>query len=135
MLYHSMLLYTSGSHTVRARALINPHNPASDYAAVTFVIMRQDRGAKRPRVFFAFRQKSLFIAGRTSMRRVPQIKNKNIFLYQGCVIQHRNWPLRSTIPNTHITNASPDGLCTRTWYHKVLYIRPRVKKSRRRYIS
>ena len=23
----------------------------------------------------------------------------------------------------------------RTWYHKVLYIRPRVKKSRRRYIS
>ena len=31
-----------------------------------------------------------------------------------CVIQHRNWPLRSTILNAHGTNASPDGLCTRT---------------------
>ena len=30
------------------------------------------------------------------------------------VIQHRNWPLRSTILNAHGTNASPDGLCTRT---------------------
>ena len=30
-----------------------------------------------------------------------------------CVIQHRNWPLRSTILNAHGTNASPDGLCTR----------------------
>ena len=30
------------------------------------------------------------------------------------VIQHRYWPLRSTILNAHGTNASPDGLCTRT---------------------
>ena len=30
------------------------------------------------------------------------------------VIQHRNWPLRSTIRNAHGINASPDGLCTRT---------------------
>ena len=30
-----------------------------------------------------------------------------------CVIQHRNWPYRSTILNPHGTNASPDGLCTR----------------------
>ena len=30
------------------------------------------------------------------------------------MIQHRNWPLRSTIFNLHGTNASPDGLCTRT---------------------
>ena len=37
------------------------------------------------RPFFALRQKSLFIAGRTSMRRVPKIKNSNIFLYQGCL--------------------------------------------------
>ena len=64
------------------------------------------------RPFFAFRQKSLFIAGRTSMRRVPKINNQNIFLYQ--VIQHRNWPLRSIILNAHVTNASPDGRCTRT---------------------
>ena len=66
------------------------------------------------RPFFAFRQKSLFIAGRTSMRRVPKMKDKNIFLYHVCVIQHRSWPLRSTILNAHVTNASPDGLCTRT---------------------
>ena len=31
-----------------------------------------------------------------------------------CVIQHRNWPLRTTILNAHGTNASPDRLCTRT---------------------
>ena len=32
-----------------------------------------------------------------------------------CVlIQHRNWPLRATILNAHGTNASPDGVCTRT---------------------
>ena len=31
------------------------------------------------RPFFAFMQKSLFIAGRTSMRRVPKIKNKTFF--------------------------------------------------------
>ena len=45
--------------------------------------------------------------------RVP--KNKTLFCTRDvCVIQHRNWPLRSTILNAHGTNASPDGLCTRT---------------------
>ena len=37
-----------------------------------------------------------------------------------CVIQHRNWPLRSTILNPHGTNASPDGLCTRTHTNEAL---------------
>ena len=45
--------------------------------------------------------------------RVPK-KNQNTILYQVCVIQHRNWPPRSTILNAHGTNASPDGLCIRT---------------------
>ena len=36
---------------------------------------RSDRGR-----FLPSGKKSLFIAGRTSMRRVPKIKNKNIFL-------------------------------------------------------
>ena len=45
--------------------------------------------------------------------RVPKIKNKTLLDYV-CVIQHRNSPLRSTILNAHGTNASPDGLCTRT---------------------
>ena len=50
--------------------------------------------------------------------RVPKIKNKTFFCIYVCVVvcvfQHRNWPLRSTILNAHGTNASPDGLCTRT---------------------
>ena len=78
---------------------------------------RKAEGAKRPRPFFAFRQKSLFIAGRTS---IGCQKNKqkfsctrDVYLFI-CVIQHRNWPLRSTMLNAHGTNASPDGLCTRT---------------------
>ena len=44
--------------------------------------------------------------------RVPEKQNKTFFCT--CLIQHRNWPLRSTILNVHGTNASPDGLCTRT---------------------
>ena len=53
--------------------------------------------------------------------RVTKIKNKTscctrYVCVRGClcVIQHRNWPLRSTILNAHGTNASLDGLCTRT---------------------
>ena len=49
---------------------------------------------------------------------MPKTKKPNISLYQGflfvCVIQYRNWPLRSTILNAHGTNASYDGFCTRT---------------------
>ena len=42
--------------------------------------------------------------------RVTKIKNKTSFCtWYVCVIQHRNWPLRSTILNAHGTNASPDG--------------------------
>ena len=46
--------------------------------------------------------------------RVPKMKNETLFCTRdGCVIQHRNWPLWSTIRNANGTNASPDGLCTR----------------------
>ena len=50
---------------------------------------------------------------------MPKIKKQTFFCTRDvylfiCVIQHRNWPLRSTILNAHGTNASPDGLCTRT---------------------
>ena len=67
------------------------------------------------RPFFVFRQKKPLHSGPYE-HRVPKIKNLNLFLYPRdvCVIQHRNWPLRSTILNAHGTNASPDGLCTRT---------------------
>ena len=47
-----------------------------------------------------------------------QKKNKTLFCMYVCVTQHRNWPLRSTILNAHVTNASPDGLCTRTHTHE-----------------
>ena len=70
------------------------------------------------RPFFAFRQKSLFLAGRTSIG-CQKLGLKSFFCTRDlclclCVIQHRNWPLTSTILNAHGTNASPDGLCTRT---------------------
>ena len=64
------------------------------------------------RPFFAFRQKKPLHSG-SYEHRVPKIKNKTFFCMHVCVIQHRNWPLRSTILNAHGTNASPDGLCTR----------------------
>ena len=56
--------------------------------------------------------------------RTPKIQNQTLFCTRDvclcvrfryvCVMQHRNWPLRSTILNAYGTNASPDGLCTRT---------------------
>ena len=43
---------------------------------------------------------------------MPKIKNQTLFCTRDvCVIQHRNWQLRSTILNAHGTNASLDGLC------------------------
>ena len=77
------------------------------------LIMR--RSSEASLFFLGFpRKKSLFITGRTSIG--CQNKKQNIFCMCVivCVIQHRNWPLRSTILNAHGTNASPDGLCTRT---------------------
>ena len=70
------------------------------------------------RPFFAFRQKKPLHNG-SYEHRVPKIQNQTFFSTRDvclfiCVIQHRNWPLRSTILNAHGTNASPDGLCTRT---------------------
>ena len=65
--------------------------------------------------WFSKGTKSLFITGRTSIG-CQKLKKKH-YSVPGmfvCVIQHRNWPLRSTILNAHGTNASPDGLCTRT---------------------
>ena len=61
---------------------------------------------------------------KSQQQKIPRYRRcAHTILYQGCscvsfryvcVIQHRNWPLRSTILNVHGTNASPDGLCTRT---------------------
>ena len=89
------------------------HNTCSYTHSTIYIIYTTIRSIiMRP--FFAYRQKSFFIAGRTS---IGCQKNKTkyfsvcVFI---CVIQHRNWPLRSTILNAHGTNASPDGLCTRT---------------------
>ena len=46
---------------------------------------------------------------------MPKIENNTFFCTRHvCVIQHRNWPLRSTILKAHGTSASSDGLCTRT---------------------
>ena len=79
--------------------------------------MRQGRGSEATEAVFCLQAKKTLPSG-SYERRVPKIKIKIIFLYQGCLslclIQHRNWPLTSPILNAHGTNASPDGLCTRT---------------------
>ena len=45
---------------------------------------------------------------------VPKIKAKHSSVQCMCVIQHRNWPFRSTILNAHGTNCSADGFNART---------------------
>ena len=77
--------------------------------------------------FLCFPRKKKPLHNGSYEHRVPKIKNKTLFYTRDvcvcgclcvwmfvCVIQHRNWPLRSTMLNAHGTNASPDGLCTHT---------------------
>ena len=71
------------------------------------LIMRQGRGSE------ATKAKTLFITGRTSIG-CQKYKTNHFSVPGMSMIQHRNWSLRSTILNAHGTNASPDGLCTRT---------------------
>ena len=77
------------------------------------IIMR--RASEASLFFLGFPRKNKPLQTGSYEHRVPKIKNKAFFCTRYvCVIQHRNWPLRSTILNAHVTNASPDGLCTRT---------------------
>ena len=76
------------------------------------------RASEASLFFLAFPRKKKPLHNGSYEHRVPKIKTKHysvpgvcVFV---CVIQHRTWPLRSTILNAHGTNASPDGLCTRT---------------------
>ena len=68
--------------------------------------------------FLGFPRKKKPLHNGSYEHRVPKMKKQNILLYRVCVwlcvIQHRNWPLGSTILNAHGKNASPDGLWTRT---------------------
>ena len=72
--------------------------------------MRQGRWSEATEAVFCLQAKKPLHSG-SYEHRVPKIKTKH---FSACVIQHRNWPLRSTILNAHGTNAIPDGLCTRT---------------------
>ena len=73
------------------------------------------RASEASLFFLGFPRKNKPLQTGSYEHRVPKIKNKAFFCTRYvCVIQHRNWPLRSTILNAHVTNASPDGLCTRT---------------------
>ena len=77
------------------------------------VIMR--RASEASLFFLGFPRKKKPLHNGSYENRVPKVKNKTLFCTRdGSVIQHRNWPLRSTILNAHGTNASPDGLCTST---------------------
>ena len=76
--------------------------------------MRQARGREGTEAVFCLQAKKPLHSG-SYEHRVPKIEKQTIFCTRDvCVIQHRNWPLMSTILNAHGTNASPDGLCTRT---------------------
>ena len=75
--------------------------------------MRQGRGGEATEAVFCLQAKKPLHSG-SYEHRVPKTKNKTFFCMYVCLIQHRNWPLRSTILNAHGTNASPDELCTRT---------------------
>ena len=74
--------------------------------------MRRGRGSEATKAVFCLQAKKPLHSG-SYEHRVPKIKDKTCFYMYVCVIQHRNWPLRSTILIAHGTNASPDGLCTR----------------------
>ena len=81
--------------------------------------MRRASGASL--FFLGFPSKKKPLHNGSYEHRVPKIKDKTLFCTRYvcvgvyvCVIQHRNWPPKSTILNAHGTNASPDGLCTRT---------------------
>ena len=79
-----------------------------------YIIMRQGRESEATEAFFCLQAKKPLPSG-WYKRRVPKKKIKSFFCSRDvCLIQHRNWPLWSTILNAHGTNASPDGLCTRT---------------------
>ena len=81
--------------------------PCAQFYAV--VVMRQGRGNEATEVVFCLQAKRPLHSG-SYEHRVPKIQTKH---FSVCLIQHRNWPLTSTILNAHGTNASPEGLCTR----------------------
>ena len=82
--------------------------------------MRQSRENEATETVFCLQAKKPLHSG-SYEHMVPKIRIKQTFFCTRdvhlfiCVIRHRNWPRRSTILNAHGTNASPDGLCTRTY--------------------
>ena len=91
-----------------------------DTVSATYIIMRQGRGSEATEAVFCLQAKKPPLHSGSYEHRVPKIKTKTFFCMYVCLIQHRNWPLRSTILNAHGTNASPDGLCTRTHTNEAL---------------
>ena len=87
----------------------------------------EERGGSKP--FFPwFSKEKKTLHNGSYEHRVPKIKTNHYSVpgmdvwvggcLYACVIQHRTWPLRSTILNAHGTKASPDGLCTHTYIDK-----------------
>ena len=83
------------------------------FLGYVLVLLRRCTRIYFPTKTYISRTHKLFFWDAAIRNSLPSNKEQNILLYV-CVIQHRNWPLRSTILNAHGTNASLDGLCTRT---------------------
>ena len=105
-----------------------PYCTGNSMAAADIQILQNKSGTKSCRIkmrraseaslfFLGFPTKKMPHHNGSYEHRVPKKKHDSVpgMCDSGmCSIQHRNWPLRSTILNAHGTNASPDGLCTRT---------------------
>ena len=87
------------------------------FLGYVLVLLRRCTRIYFPTKTYISRTHKLFFWDAAIRNSLPSNKEQNILLYV-CVIQHRNWPLRSTILNAHSTNASLDGLCTRTHTNK-----------------
>ena len=89
-------------------------------AHITNLMVILRRASEASLFFLGFSKEKKPLHNGSYEHKVPKIKNKTLFCTSDvcdsgmCVIQHRNWPHRSTILNARGTNASPDGLCTRT---------------------
>ena len=83
---------------------------------MSYIIMRQGRGSEATEAVFCLQAKKLLHSG-SYEHRVPKIKTKHFSVCMCvCLIQHRNWPLRSTI----LTHTAPMPVLTGSVHAHIL---------------